>query len=158
MKEKKKAPPKKQKIRITDDSGKQIFVGEYDSDKKVFTCKRRKSEHFMRKFNAWGVDSKVIDFLAKEGATIHLKDTEDKWEYEAKAVDFKLYGIAGQFNEHKSQVFLELNNWKVLKLKNRACILQCGEIDCRYNFAKNCLSGSIILGREGNCESYEDRY
>ena len=150
-------PPKKQKIRINDDSGKQIIVGEYDSEKKLFTCKRKKSEHFMRKFNAWGLDIKVVNFLAKEGATIRLNDTEDKWEFECKAIDFKLKGIEGHFGAHKSQLFLELNEWKVIKLKNRACILKCGEIDCRYNFAKNCLSGSVILGREGNCESYEDK-
>lgn len=158
MKETKKAPPKKQKIAITDDSGKQVFVGEYNSETKVFTCKKKKSEHFMRKFNSWGLDAKVVDFLAKEGATIHLKETEEKWEYEAQAVDFKLYGQEGKFGEHKSQVFLALDKWKVVKLKNRACILECGEVDCRFNFAKNCLSGSIKLGREGNCESYEDRY
>lgn len=152
-----KKQTKKQKIRVTNDSGKHIVVGEYDSATKVFTCKRKKSEHFMRKFNSWGLDKKVIDFLAKEGALIHLKDIEDKWEYEAKAVDFKLHGIDGHFKEHKSQLFLDINKWKVIKLKNRACVLKCGEIDCRYNFACNCLSGSIILGRDGNCESYEDK-
>lgn len=158
MKEVKKQPKQKsKKIQIKNDLGKNIVVGEYNSDTKTFTCKRKKSEHFMRKFNAWGLDQKVVDFLVKEGATVHLKDSEDKWEYEVKAVDFKLYGVQGQFGEHKSQIFLDVNKWKVVKMKNRACILKCGEIDCRFNFALNCMSGSIVLGREGNCESYEDK-
>ena len=124
-----KAPskPKKQKIQVKEADGKVKVIGEYDPNTKIFTCKRRRSEHLMRKWMAWGLDAKAVDFLSKEQAIVHLKDTESKWEYKCEAIDFKIKGKLEEFNQHRPQYFLPLEEWEVVKAKSRSMIIECLE-------------------------------
>ncbi len=155
-----KAPskPKKQKIQVKEADGNVKVIGEYDPNTKIFTCKRKRSEHLMRKWMAWGLDAKAVDFLSKEQAIVHLKDTESKWEYKCKAIDFKIKGKIGEFNQHRPQYFLPLEEWEVVKAKNRSMIIECLEKDCKHNFGNQCMRGVIRLGEKGECVSYEEKF
>lgn len=155
-----KAPKKskKQKIQVKEKDGAVKTIGEYDSEKKIFTCKRKKSEHFMKKWSAWGLDAKAVDFLAKEGAIVHLKDTETKWEYKCEAVDFKIKGKIEEFNQHRAQYFLPLVEWEVVSAKSRSLVIECLEKDCKHNFGNQCMRGVIRIGEKGECVSYEEKF
>lgn len=145
------------RIEIVEKDGTKKTIGKYDIEKKIFTCERKKSEHFMKKWNAWGLDKNVVDFLAKEQAVIHLKDKDTKWEYKCEAVDMIIYSKIGEFNQHRPQYFLTLDKWEPVKIKNRSMIIECLETGCTHNFGNQCLRGVIKLGRDGECVSYEDR-
>ena len=157
MIKKAKKKNKIQKIQITENDGVTKVIGKYDSDKKEFSCIRIKSEHFMRKYNAWGLDTKVVEFLIKEGASISLKDKETKWEYKCEATEFSLNGILKEFNQHRPQYFLPLSFWEVTNAKNRSMIIECLEVDCRFNFGNQCVKGTITISNNGECAGYEDR-
>lgn len=158
-KKRSKAPKKKkQKIQVKEKDDKVKVIGEYDPNTKIFTCKRKKSEHLMRKWTAWGLDAKAVDFLAKEEAVVHLKDTETKWEYKCEAIDFKIKGKIEEFNQHRAQYFLPLDEWEVTKAKNRSVVIECLETDCKHNFGKQCMRGVIRIGQEGECTSYEEKF
>src|SRR3712207_9289670 len=75
-------------------------------------------------------------FLAKEQATIVLKDTESKWKFESEAIDFIAHGQVVEYKPHRPQYILPIKYWRVLQAKNRACILKCKETTCKYNFAQ----------------------
>src|SRR3712207_7743297 len=68
MNTKKAKTTKLQKVQIKEDNGKLKTIGKYNIETKVFECSRAKSEHFFRKYNAWGLDSATVKFLAKEQA------------------------------------------------------------------------------------------
>jgi len=156
----KKQPKKKnliQKIQIKEKDGTVKVIGKYDPFKKLFTCERKKSEHFMRKWASWGLDAKVVEFLVQERAKIHLKDKETKWEYECEATDFTMYGRIEEYNQHRPQYFLNIDYWEVVTAKNRSTVIECSEVDCRFNFANQCIRGVIRIGANGECQGYEDR-
>lgn len=149
---------KKQKIQITEKDGKIKVVGEYDPDKKIFYCKRNRTEHFFQKYNAWGLDAKVVEFLAKNQASVILKDTETKWEYKCDAIDFRLKGVLEEYKQYRPQYFPPVIEWEVLKAKDRSVVIQCEETDCKYNFGLQCLKGAIKIGKEGDCISYTEKF
>lgn len=145
------------KIQVVEKDGATKVIGSYFSDKHVFTCKRKRSEHYMKKLKSWGLDAKVVEFLAKEGAKIILTDTESKWEFECDAVDFVVYGVKQEYNQHREQVFLEDKYWRVNVAKNRCYVIRCEEVDCKFNFNCNCTKGAIKINKEGLCDNYMDR-
>jgi hypothetical protein len=158
MKKKLKPPSRDiKRIEIVETDGEKKTIGKYDTVNKVFSCERKKSEHFMRKWNAWGLDKNVADFLAKERAIIRLKDKETKWEYECEAVDMVSESKIEEHSKHRPQYFLPIDKWEVKKIKNRSMVIECLEKDCAHNFGKQCLRGVIKLGKEGECSSYEDK-
>jgi len=148
---------KPQIIQITEKDGSVKKIGKYHLETKLFRALRNRSEHFMLKHNAWGLDSKVVDFLTKESATVVIKDKESKWEFKALAGDFKVYGILEEHKQHRPQYFLPLNFWEVIRANNKSFIIKCKETCCRHNFGKNCLRGVITIGENGECDNYEDR-
>jgi len=143
-------------IQITEADGAVKKIGKYNSNTKVFSCTRKRSEHFMRKLNSWGLDSVVVNFLIQEEAIIRLKDSESKWEYECDPKDFKIYGTLEEFHQHRPQYFLPLDYWKVIVAKGRANVIECKEESCRFNFGKNCLAGIIKINEKGECDNYEE--
>ena len=117
-----------------------------------FSLVRERSEHLMRKWMAWGLDAKAVDFLSKEQAIVHLKDTESKWEYKCEAIDFKIKGKLEEFNQHRPQYFLPLEEWEVVKAKSRSMIIECLEKDCKHNFGNQCMRGVLDWEKRGMCE------
>lgn len=157
MKKLKQTNPNLKKIEIVEADGTKKVIGKYDMQKKIFTCDRIKSEHFMRKLNAWGLDKNTVDFLAQNRALIHLNDKESKWEYECEALDMQLYSHVEEHKQHRPQYFLPLDKWEVKKIKNRSMIIECQEKDCEHNFGNQCMRGTVKLGKNGECVSYVDR-
>lgn len=145
------------KIQVVEKDGATKVIGSYYSDKQLFVCKRKRSEHYMNKFKAWGLDSRVVEFLVKQGARIVLTDTESKWEYECEAVDFVVHGVKQEFNQHLEQTFLEDKYWTVNVAKNRSHVISCEEKDCKFNFSNNCSRGAIRINKDGLCDNYMDR-
>jgi hypothetical protein len=160
MAEGKKRKPKKKDIvviQVTETDGEVKRIGKYDPNKKLFIAERNRSEHFMIKLNSWGLDAKVLDYLVKESATIHIKDKESKQTYAVKAGDFKFNGVLEEHGKHRPQMFLELNFWEVVQTKNKSYVLKCEETDCRFNIAKYCVRGIISIGEDGECTGFEDK-
>lgn len=158
--EKKKRKVIKEKprnIEIKEKDGTKKTVGKYDAENKIFTSIRKRSEHFLRKTNSWGIDQKVVEFLIEKRAKIQIKDSESKWTYECSAIEFDAHGHVLEFNQHRPQYFLPLEYWNVTSAKGRSCVIECLETDCTHNFGKNCFRGAIKIGKEGECTTYEDR-
>lgn len=144
-------------VQVTKQDGKVNKIGKYFPDKKLFVATRERSIHLMKKWNAWGIDAKVLEFLVGEQATIKIKDKETKQEFEILAVDLKLKGKIGEFNQHRPQVFLNVNEWEIVKTKNRSYIIECLEKDCTHNVVNHCLKGVVKIGASGECVSYKDK-
>lgn len=156
---KKLKPPSKdiKKIEIVESDGEKKIIGKYDTINKVFMCERKRSEHFMRKWNAWGLDKNVTEFLAQERAKIRLKDKESKWEYECEATEMLAHSKIEEHSKHRPQYFLPIDKWELKTVKNKSMVIECLEKDCAHNFGNQCVRGVIKLGREGECTSYEDK-
>lgn len=144
-------------IKVTDLEGNQVTLGKYDESKRVFMTQQAKSIDFYDKLKAWGIDSKVLDFLVQHNASIIIKDTETKWEYKCEAGDLKLFGTLETFKTKRSKVYLPLEKWEIIRANNKSFVLQCQETSCLHNFGKNCLRGTISIDNEGQCSNYEDK-
>lgn len=155
---KKKVTAKPMSIQVTEEDGVVKTIGKYFPDEKILRVNRTKSEHFMVKHNAWGLDAKVVDFLIQKGASVVIKEKETKWEFTSEAGNFKVYGILEEHKQHRPQYFLPVQYWEVARANNKSYILTCKETGCKYNFGKNCLRGVITIGESGECAEYEDRY
>lgn len=129
----------------------------YSKTNRLFTAKRDKEEHFMRKLNAWGLDANVLDFLIGENARIRIKDISNKWEYECLAGDMKFYGKLEEHKDHRPQYFLPLKHWTVIKANHRSYVVTCAETGCAHNFADNCLRGAITIKGDGGCGTFEPK-
>jgi hypothetical protein len=144
-------------IQITELDGAVKKIGKYFPDKNEFVSERVKSVHFIRKYNAWALDCKVTDFLAEKMAIITIKDKETHWDYQCRAQDLKKGGHVLEYNQHRPQYYMNVEQWDVIKAKGRSFVVECLEKDCRYNFLKCCTRGAIKLSDNGECTSYEDR-
>lgn len=158
MKKKKKQIKNKVRIiQVKEADGKIKKIGKYDEDKNTFYTERDKTTHFMRKYNAWGLDLKTVEFLAQRQAKVHVKDKESKWEYECYAKDFILYGKEYEYNQHRPQYFLNIEKWQVVKAKACSQVIKCDETDCKHNFGRMCFRGVVTINSKGECAGYEDR-
>ena len=103
----------KSEIYIKQDDGKSRKIG-YVKDKTFYTT-RKKSKHFMKKLNAWGLDAEtLIEIRLEYGVEeIVILDTESNKRYVAKCSDFDIYGNYLHFKPYKAQKFLEEKYWKV---------------------------------------------
>lgn len=154
----KKIVKKKEKpsiIQVTELDGKAKRIGRFFKSERLFRADRKKSEHFMYKYNAWGLDAKVVDFLVKENSKVIIRDTESKWEFQCDAGDFKIYGKLEEHNQHRPQYFLSLDHWTIIKAKNLTCVLKCMDESCRHNYAQKCVRGVIEIDSETGCTGYE---
>ena len=154
MKKKKIHKEVKQSIQIEEKDGKLRTIGEYYPERKIFKCNRKKSEHYMRKLEAWGLDANTVKFLIKQGATVELKDTDSNWSFSCKASDFLLYGTIEEHLTHRPQYFLPSKRWTTTKATHKTSVLRCGAI-CESNFGGNCLRGVIELNNKGECINFE---
>ena len=143
---------------ITEKDGSAKRIGKYYKESNILRAEVQKSANFMPKFNAWGMDTKVIDTMTSYRAMIIIKDTESKWEYKCPAAKIKEFGTVLEQSKCRPQYFLNVKEWTVIRATHKTYIIECLEEDCRHNFSKQCLVGVIKLNREGSCISYEDKY
>ena len=74
----------------------------------TFSKKVKKSKHLLRKWEAWGMDKKVLDDLVCNGVQkVIIHETEENKDYIVTVKDFAEKGIEADFG-HSSQVFLPL--------------------------------------------------
>ena len=142
-------------IKLSEDKSK--IVGKYNKVLKVFKYTLSKDTDFNNKYKGWGLDEGVLNFLVQQNATIALHDNTLKWDYEAKASDFKFYGelVEPKWEGARAIRYLNVEHWTITKIKGRSQILKC-KCDCRYNFNNICIRGAITLNEEGECEGFED--
>lgn len=148
--------PKGSPIIINDGDSKRL-IGYYEVESNTFRCNRSKEQHFMRKNQSWGLDKKVVDYLSIQDATVVLTDKDNKWKYQVKAREFKVYGELFEFKEHGEQYFLGIDHWQILRAKDRSHVVKCYNTYCRHCFATNCLLGGIIISDDGGCKNYESK-
>jgi len=99
------------KIRITQDDRQKRIVGEFVDE--IFYTNRKRSKHFMRKLQAWGIDAKVFDELKERGLKrVVLKDVESNKKVKAEVQDFEKYGKFLHFKPYRAQIFLNEDYWK----------------------------------------------
>ncbi len=92
-------------IRVTETDGTKKVVGVYDSDTKIFTTKRNIGKHLFRKFNAYGLDKKlVLDYLVPWEATIHIIEIPSRKVYKISAKDFVKHGVPISYHQHREQL------------------------------------------------------
>lgn len=101
-------------VRIKQDDGKMRVIGKFCPVKKVLFVERKRSLHFMRKLQAWGLDAEVYSKLKKEGGLqkIFLKEKESGKEYVAEVQDFDSFGKFLHFKPYRAQVFLGEEHWR----------------------------------------------
>lgn len=156
---KKKEKGKFEDVTIKVDEDKTKVVGKFNKTTKEFKYKLSKENDFNHKFNGWGIDEKVLNFLVQQGAKILLTDTTLKWEYEVLASDFKFYGklLEPKWEGARTVRFLDLDYWKLTKIVGRTQVLKCHETYCEHNFNRICLRGVIEINENGECEGFEDK-
>lgn len=100
-------------IYIKQDDGERRMVGYYREENKTLYCKREKSRHLFRKFNAWGLDYRTIQSLKIEKGLekIKLYDEENSVAYQTNINTLDEYGKIRHFKPHRKQIFLPLKYW-----------------------------------------------
>ncbi len=102
------------KIVIRQDNGKERVVGHYDPATQSLFVTRKRSKHFMRKLNAWGLDEKVFRGLKDKGLQyVVLTETEERKKYRATVKAFCDYGEYLHVKPYRLQIFLEQSYWSV---------------------------------------------
>ncbi len=87
----------------------------------IFVKTVKKSKHFMRVLNSWGIDKAVLDSLQREGVKeIHIRDTEEKKLYKATVDRFLFSGETRDMKSWGVQVFLNVNFFDVEPIKSLA--------------------------------------
>lgn len=96
--------------------GRMLNVGQVNLARKTFTAYRKRSKHFHRRLNAWGMDSGVLLELVQSGVTtVVIYDEESGVMYTAPVKAFFMHGVERDFG-HGKQRFLPLKHWRVTTL------------------------------------------
>ena len=143
------------KVQIKDKDGKVKTIGHYFEKKNVFKCKRKKSIHYYRKANGWGLDSSLLNTLIDKKAKIILSDEENGWEYQTEALNYKLYGSTIEQIDYREQKVLPIDKWTVTKAPTKTNVLHCSATRCIHNFSNFCVNGVIKLSEDGGCLNFE---
>lgn len=101
-------------VRITQDNGENRVLGMYNPRTRTLFIKRKRSKHFYKKLNAWGIDNKAFEGLVTQHGmnNIVLYDKDVGKRFTAKAQDFNDHGKYLHFKPYRLQVFLEESYWE----------------------------------------------
>ena len=100
-------------VRITQTDGEKRVIGLYSEDRGIFRAERKKSKHFYRKLNAWGIDAKALDGMEEINLEeVQIIDVENKEKYTADIETIRKFGEYLHHKPHRAQVFLPLKYWK----------------------------------------------
>ncbi len=101
---------KPETIQIKDDSGKLCTVGWIYN--KTFYKRVKKSKHFFRKSNSWGVDAEVFNkVIYTDCDAVKILDEEENTLYECTVADFKKYGTYLHIKPNRAQIFMTVFNF-----------------------------------------------
>lgn len=94
-------------MKYTNNNGQ--IIGELNGN--TFRKVVKKSVHFMKVLNSWGMDKDLLNKLKMENV-VEIYDKENEVTYHATVQQFKDKGIK-QNHGHGEQYFLPLVNWTV---------------------------------------------
>jgi hypothetical protein len=102
-------------VKIKQDNGEIRMIGTFNEKSKILRVIRRRSQHFMRKLSAWGLDAKVFNGLYEDRGLrkIILRETEEHKKFEISAKTFKEKGKYLHFKPYRPQIFVEEKFWEV---------------------------------------------
>ena len=93
-------------------------IGIYDTEKNVYTKHGvKKSKHFFKKLNAWGVDENTFRNILKPEARIVIDEVEEKKRYETDKETMGLNGSYMRFGKHGTQIFLPVDEWEITPMR-----------------------------------------
>lgn len=96
-----------QDIYITDGFGNRKKLGTRNGN--TFFSYRKRSKHFFRKYNGWGIDIDIIHHEAIERFVIF--DSENNMRYEATKEHFLQFGKQWNTPGHGEQLILPIQHW-----------------------------------------------
>lgn len=100
------------KVWITDADGKARVIGLFDSNRNLFTSKRRGAfMHRMVGRDEWGINKERLDEFAACGATVKIIDLDSNMQYVASALQIQTEGEARCYRGQEPQYFMELGKW-----------------------------------------------
>lgn len=120
-----------------------VVVAKYNEDLKQLRIEVTR-EQFRK--GAWEIDADLLKLALERRATILLKDKTFGWEFSVAAVDFAY---------HSMDNTLKAEHWKIDRAKRLSYVTECHSVACIHNYARQCLSGTIKLNKEGMCTAYE---
>lgn len=92
-------------------------IGVYDDIVNSFSTSRNSSKHLLRNRNAWSIDYKLFtELLLPRNSFICIKDTKKKILYQTRSEVFKEHGEVIEYNNHRTQICLNLDHFKKEKL------------------------------------------
>lgn len=92
-------------------------IGRYDDLVNMFSTTRNSSKHLLRNRNAWSIDYKLFtDLLLPYNSIICIKDVKKNILYQTKAKVFEEYGEVIEYNNHRTQICLNLEYFTKEKL------------------------------------------
>lgn len=92
-------------------------IGIYDTDKNIYIKHGvKKSKHFFKKLEAWGVDENTFKNILKPGCRIVIEEVEERKRYETDKETMGLNGTYMNFDKHGLQLFLPIAEWKVTRM------------------------------------------
>ena len=100
-------------------NGRELKIGNYDTEDKTWYIDRDKERHFMRKIESWGLDENMYKFLKNEGmlkVIIRDYNTGETWEIDVEDIEnHKRYlhfkNLKGKV-DHKTQIFIAEKHWE----------------------------------------------
>ncbi len=92
-------------------NGKDLNIGEFDTETGTWYIKRNREKHFHRKLNAWGLDYKMYDHLKTEYGISKVVINADR-KYEIDYKDIEKHKIFKEFKPHRRQIFIEEKYWR----------------------------------------------
>ena len=97
-----------EKVYITQEDNKKRNIGTYDTEKNLFLSVRSYSRHFMRKYQGYGLDKKVLVDLVSKNSRIVIFDEELNIRYETTAKIFWNKKIENHYWKHNTQCFMSI--------------------------------------------------
>lgn len=103
----------KEGLKVIQNDTKIRSIGNYYSETKTLQTSRKRSIHFHRNFNAWGIDKRELENLIGKGMEyVVVFEQEANKKFKASVVDFMEYGKYAHFKPHRPQLFLEESHWR----------------------------------------------
>jgi len=101
-------------VRITQTNGEKRIIGRFSAKTKEFISKRKKSLHFYRKLNSWGIDTKAFEGLIEQGLEkVIIIEERSGDRYVAGVETIQEHGKYLHHKPHRAQIFLEEKYWEV---------------------------------------------
>jgi hypothetical protein len=95
-------------------NGKELKIGQFDTEIGRWIIKRDRNKHFHRKMKAWGLDYQMYEYLKKtyglsDVVIYDMKLKPQSWTIKYK--DIEKNKIFKEFKPHRKQIFIAEKYW-----------------------------------------------